>query len=133
MAMPAVATFIATLTATFAMMMATATATTSQMLNHVLNFLFCRLAILNHATGKVQDLAGKRVVRIYGHTVFLYLLHLCHKALVFIVHQCNDGALEDILMVEMAVNHKNPTIHFMYALRLILAECFSRLKGKIER
>ena len=118
-------------------MIATSAATTAasacHVLNQVLNLLLGSLAILNHATLEVQSLTSQRVVGINCYTVFLNLCYLSHKLVVFVVHQCDNGALKDILVVKMPVNCKYLAAHLMHALSYIFAKslCRSQLKVKV--
>ena len=68
------------------------------------------------------------MVGVNCHTVFLNLFHFGHKLVVLIVHERDDRPLEDILMVEVAVNHKYIALQFVNALGVIFTECLFWLK-----
>ena len=107
--MMAFAAFFLAIVAVAASMMVPAAA--CQMLDQVLDLLVgCSIAILNHGSYEVEYLACKRVVGVDRHTVFLDLLDFCHKLMVLIVHQGDNGVLEDILMVEMTVDGEYLTV-----------------------
>ena len=116
-----------------AMMMPTTTAATCQMLDKVLYLFFCGIAVLLDFSLEVEGLASQRVVGVNCHTVFLNLFHFGHKLVVLIVHERDDRPLEDILMVEVAVNHKYIALQFVNALGVICTECLIWLKDKVER
>ena len=93
-----------------------------QMLDQVLYLLVSGVTILNDRSCEIQGLACERVVGIDRDTVFFDLLDFCHELMVFIVHQGDNGTLEDILVVEMTVNRENITTQLMYALWLKLSK-----------
>lgn len=111
---------------------ATAAASASHVLDQVLNLLLGSLAVLNHAALEVQRLASQRVVGVNSHTILLNLSHLSHKLVVLIVHQGDDCTLEDILVVEVAVNGEYLATHLMHALSDILAKSLGRSQLKVE-
>ena len=110
----------------------TTAASTCHVLNQVLNLLFGSLAVLNHAALEVQSLACKRVVGVNSNTVFLYLGNLCHKLVVFIIHQCDNSSFKDILVIKMTVNGEYLAAHLVHTLGNILAKSFSRSQLEIE-
>ncbi len=141
MAVSAAAAFIvvvlmsATVTTAFAtvtVMMSATAAAACQVLDEMLYFLLGGLTVLNDCTREVQRLACQGMVGIDGHAVFLNLHDLGHKLVVVGVRQGDDGSLEDIVVVEMAVDGEHITGEFVYALRDIFAECLRRFKDEIE-
>lgn len=127
---------IATLMIVSATFMITSSAvvstTTCQMLDQVLNLFLSGFAVLNYLSSEVQQFACHRVVGIYCHTVFLNLHDLCHKLMILIVHQSNGGSLEDILVVEMSVDHENAAIQFVLTLWHVFAKGLAWLQGEIK-
>ena len=107
-------------------------ATTCQMLDQVLYLFLSSITVLYHASCEVQQLTCQRVVGIYGDTVFLDLHHLGHKLMVLIVHQGDGGSFEDILVVEVAIDHEYLTIQLMLTFWHIFAKGFSWRQGEIE-
>ena len=103
-----------------------------QMLDQVLHLFLCGIAILNHPASEVQAFTSQRVVGIYRHTVFLDLHHLGHKLMILIVHQGDGGSLEDILVVEMSVDHENAAIQFVLTLWHVFAKGLAWLQGEIK-
>lgn len=118
--MMAFAAFFLAIIAVAASMMVPAAA--CQMLDQVLDLLVGCIAILDHGTYEVEYLACKRVVGVDRHTIFLDLLDFCHKLMILIVHQGDNGVLEDILMVEMTVNHEYVAPQLVHALGLVISE-----------
>ena len=110
----------------------TTAASTCHMLNQVLNLLVGSLAVLNHLTLEVQGFACQWVVGINGNTVFLDLYHLSHELMVLVVHQGDNSALEDVVVIEMTVNGKYLAANLVNALSYILAECLSRSQLEIK-
>ena len=110
----------------------TTAASTCHMLNQVLNLLVGSLAVLNHLTLEVQGFASQWVVGINGNTVFLDLYHLSHELMVLVVHQGDNSALEDVVVIEMTVNGKYLAANLVNALSYILAECLSRSQLEIK-
>lgn len=119
-----------------ALVVATAATTTAasacHMLNQVLNLLVGSLAVLNHLTLEVQGLASQWVVGVNGNTVFLNLYHLGHELMVLVVHQSDNGTLEDVIVIEMTVNGKYLAANLVNTLSYILAECLSRSQLEIK-
>ena len=114
--MMAFAAFFLTVIAVAAPMMVSAA--TRQMLDQMLYLLVSGVTILNDCSCEVQGLASERVVGVDSDTVFLDLLDFGHELVVFIVHQGDNGTLEDILVVEMTINRENIATQLMYALGL---------------
>lgn len=114
------AAFFLAIVAVAASMMVPTTA--CQMLDQVLDLFVGSIAILNHGSYEVEYLACKRVVGVDSHTVFLDLLDFCHKLMVLIVHQGDNGVLEDILMVEMTVDHEYVAPQLVHTLGLIISK-----------
>ena len=127
-----VTTFMIVSTSLVIAFTAMVSATTCQMLDQVLYLFLSGITVLNHSSCEVQQLTCQRVVGIYGYTVFLDLHHLCHKLMILIVHQGDGGSLEDILVVEVAVDHEYLTIQLMLTFWHIFAKGFSRLQDEIE-
>ena len=117
--------------ATLVMMSAT-TAATRQVLNQVLYLLIGSLAVLEHLALKLQRFACQGVVRVNRHTVFLNLQHLRHEALVVLAHQGDNGALEDVLVVEMAVDREDIAAQLVLTLRDVFAKSLGGLEGEVE-
>ena len=110
--MMAFAAFFLAVVAVAASMMVSAAA--CQMLDQVLYFFISGIAILYDCSSEVQGLACERVVGVNGDTVFLDLLDFGHELVVFVVHQGNNSVFEDILVVEMTVDHENIAIQLVY-------------------
>ena len=107
-------------------------AATCQMLDQVLYLFISGVAILDDCSCEVQGLTCERVVSVDGDTVFLDLLDFGHELVVFIIHQGDNCALEDILVVEMTVDHENIATQFVYTLGLKISKSLRRLQDKIE-
>ena len=119
--MMAFAAFFLTVVAVAASMMVSAAA--SQMLDQVLYLLICGIAILDDCSSEVQGLTCERVVGVDGDTIFLDFLDFGHKLVIFVVHQGDNSALEDILVVEMTVDHENIATQLVYTIRLKISKC----------
>ena len=126
------ATVAAVLT-TVVPMMSAALTTASQHLDQMLYLFFRSHTVLLYLADKVQFLASQRVVRVDGDTVVLDFHNLGHKLVVFgIVHR-DDGSLEDMLVVELAVNAEDFTLQFVHTLRDIFPESLVGLQGEVKR
>ena len=112
--------------------MVTAVAAARHLLDECLHLLLCGLAVLNDGTGEVQHLSCQRVVGVDGHAVFLDLLHFCHEALVVRPHQCDDSTLEDVVVVEMAVDREDLASQLVHSLGIVGAEGLCRLESEVE-
>lgn len=100
----------------------TTAAATCHMLNQVLNLLVGSLAVLNHLTLKVQGFACQWVVGVDSNAVFLNLNNLGHELVILVVHQGDNGSLEDVIVVEMAVNGKYLAAYLVNTLDYVLAK-----------
>ena len=126
------ATVAAVLTTVVPMMSATLT-TACQHLDQMLYLFFRSHTVLLYLADKVQFLASQRVVRVDGDAVVLDLHDLRHKLMVFgIVHR-DDGPLEDMLVVELAVDAEDITLQFVHTLRDIFPESLVGLQGEVKR
>ena len=115
------ATVAAVLTTVVPMMSATLT-TACQHLDQMLYLFFRSHTVLLYLADKVQFLASQRVVRVDGDAVVLNLYDLRHKLMVFgIVHR-DDSSLEDMLVVELAVDAEDITLQFVDALGDIISK-----------
>ena len=113
--------------------MSTALTAACQHLDQMLYLFFRSLTVLLHLADEVQFLASQRVVRVDGDTVVLDLYDLGHKLMVFgIVHR-DDGSLEDMLVVELAVDAEDITLQLVDAFGDIFSESFIGLQGEIKR
>ena len=119
--MMAFAAFFLAVVAVAASMMVSASA--CQVLDQVLYLLISCIAILDDCSCEVQGLTCERVVSVDGDTVFLDLLDFGHELVVFIIHQGDNCALEDILVVEMTVDHENIATQLVYTIRLKISKC----------
>ena len=120
---------ITTLVATTLMVATTSAATAasaSHVLYKVLNLLLGGLAVLDDLTLEVESLAGQRVIGVDGYSVFLDLNDLGHELVIFIVHQSDNCALENIIVVEVAIYGEYLAANLMYTLGNILAESLCR-------
>ena len=126
------ATVAAVLTTVVSMMSATLT-TACQHLDQMLYLFFrCQTVLLNLAD-EVQFLASQRVVRVDRDAVVLNPHDLRHKLMVFgIVHR-DDGPLEDMLVVELAVDAEDITLQLVHTLRDIFPESLVGLQGEVKR
>ena len=112
---------VAAVLATVVSVMSAALTAACQHLDEFLDFLFRSLTVLDHLSFEVQGLASQREVGIDGDAVVLDLHDLRHKLMVFCIVQCDDGSLEDMLVVELAVDAKDVTLQLMHALRDIFS------------
>ena len=130
------ATFAATVATAFAavtMMMSTTAASACQMLDQVLYLLLSDLTVLNDCACEVQCLASQGVVGVEGDAIFLYFQDFGHETVVLIVHQGDDGTFVDIVVVEVAVDHKGLPAQFVDTLGVVCAESVCRFQGEVER
>ena len=125
-------TFSAAFAPAVAVMVTAAATAACQMFDQMLYLILSGFTVLNDRSGEVQRLACQRMVRVDGYTVFLDFLDLRHELVVFIVLKRDDSPLEDVLVVEVAVDCENIAAKLMYTRRLIFAESFGRLEFEIE-
>ena len=113
--------------------MPTALTAACQHLDQMLYLFFrCQTVLLNLAD-EVQFLASQRVVRVDRDAVVLNPHDLRHKLMVFgIVHR-DDGPLEDMLVVELAVDAEDITLQLVHTLRDIFPESLVGLQGEVKR
>ena len=115
---------IAAVVTTVVSMMSAALTAACQHLDQMLYLFFRCLTVLLHLSHEVQFLASQRVVGVDGDAVVLDFHYLSHKLMVFgIVHR-DDGSLEDMLVVELAVDAEDVTLQLVDALRDIIPESF---------
>ena len=113
--------------------MSTALTAACQHLDQMLYLFFRSLTVLLHLADEVQFLASQRVVRVDGDAVVLDLHDLSHKLMVFRIVHCDDGSLEDMLVVELAVDAEDITLQLVDAFGDIFSESFIGLQGEIKR
>ena len=119
---------VAALTTVVSVMSAALT-TACQHLDQMLYLFFRSHTVFFHLADEVQFLASQRVVRVDGDAVVLNLHDLRHKLMVFgIVHR-DDGSLEDMLVVELAVDAEDITLQFVHTFRDIFPESFTQRDG----
>lgn len=126
---------IATLVIATLVVAATSAATAasaSHVLDEVLNLLLGGLAVLDDLTLEVESLASQGVIGVDGYAVFLDLNNLGHELVVLIVHQSDDSTLENIIVVEVAIDGEHLAANLMYTLGNILAESLSRCELEIK-
>jgi hypothetical protein len=126
---------IATLVATTLVVATTSAATAasaSHVLDKMLDLLLGSLAVLDDLTLEVECLASQRVIGINGNAVFLDLNDLGHELVVLIVHQSDNGTLENIIVVEVAIYGEYLAANLMYTLGYILAESLCRSEFEIK-
>ena len=126
---------IATLVIATLVVAATSAATAASaghVLDKVLNLLLGSLAVLDDLTLEVESLTGQRMISVDGYAVFLDLNHLGHELVVLIVHQSDDCSLENIIVVEVAIDGEYLAANLMYALGNILAESLCRSEFEIK-
>ena len=114
-------------------MMSAALTAASQFHDEVLDFFFGCFSVLDHLSREVQGLASQRVVGVDRHAVVLDLHHLGHKLMVFGIVHGDDGSLEDMLLVELAVDGEDVTLQLVHPFRDIFAKGFVGLQGEIKR
>ena len=136
MAVPAasfvVATAIAAAFATVVSVMSAALTAACQHLDELLDFFFGSLPVLDHVSFEVQGFACQRVVGVDGHAVILDLHHLSHEVMAFGIIHRDDGTLEDMLVVELAVDGENITLQLVDAFGDIFPEGFGWLKDEVK-
>ncbi len=120
------------LATTFVATSATSTTFVAQMVQHVLNLFVCGIAVFQYHPRKLQCLSCQRMVGIDGHTIFLHLLHACHEAMLFLVHQRDYGTRKDVLVVEMVIDAEYFTLHLVDTLRHIVAKSLAGLEGEVK-
>ena len=126
---------IATIVATTLMVATTSAATAasaSHMLDEVLDLLLGGLAILDDLTLEVESLACQWVIGVDGYAVFLDLNDLGHELVILIIHQSDDCTLENIIVVEVAIDGEYLAANLMYTLGNILAESLCRCELEIK-
>ena len=125
------AAFAAVVTTALSMMSAALTAA-RQHLDELLDFFFGSFSFLDYLSLEVQGLACQWVVGVDGHAVILDLHYLGHKLMVFGIVHGDDGSLEDMLLVELAVDGEDITLQLMHSLRDIFPKGFIGLQGEIK-
>lgn len=123
---------IAAVLTTVVPMMSAALTAACQHLDKMLYLFFGSLTVLLHLSDKVQDLASQWVVGVDGNAVVFDFYDLGHKLMVFSIVHRDDGTLEDMLVVELAVNGEDITLQLVDALRDIFPKSFFGLQGKVE-
>ena len=118
---------IAAVLTTVVPMMSAALTAACQHLDKMLNLFFGSLTVLLHLSDKVQDLASQRVVGVDGDAVVFDFYDFGHKLMVFSIVHRDDGTLEDMFVVELAVNGEDITLQLVDALRDIISESFTGL------
>ena len=98
----------------------------------MLNFLFGSLAVFNNLTLEVQGFACQWVVGVNSNTIFFDLYHFSHELMILVVHQCDNGTFEDVIVVEMTVNGKYLAAYFVYTFSNVLAKSLGRSQFEIE-
>ena len=129
------AAFAAAIAATFATVstvMSAALTATSQLFDKLLDLFLGSLPVLNHVSFEVQGFPSQRVVGVDGHAVILDLHHLSHEVMAFGIIHRDDGTLEDMLVVELAVDGENITLQLVSTLWNILPEGFGWLKDEVK-
>ena len=109
-----------------------ATASASHVLYKVLNLLLGGLAVLDDLTLEVESLACQWVIGVDGYAVFLDLNDLGHELVILIIHQSDDCTLENIIVVEVAIDGEYLAANLMYTLGNILAESLCRSEFEIK-
>jgi hypothetical protein len=100
---------------------AVTTTATCQVLHHVV-YLFLRgIAVLQYGTLKIECLTCQRVVEVHLHLVLTDFHDATIETITLLVLQGNDGVLEDMLVVEMAVDAEHLTIEVQYQLVVVFA------------
>ena len=109
-----------------------AAALVAHLVQYVLNLLISGLTVLQHDASKLQCLPSQRMVGVDGHTVLLNLLYASHEAMLLLVHQRDDGARIDIVVVEVAVDGEHLALQLVHALLQIFAEGLGWRQGEVE-
>ena len=112
--------------------MVTAFAAACEVFDEVLYFFLCGFAVFDHGAHEVECFAGEGVVGIECDAIVFNLFHLGHKTVVVVVHECDDGAFEDMFAIEFAVDHEGFAAYFMNASGFVSAEGFFGLEGEVE-
>ena len=89
---------------------AAAASLATEEVDEVLYLLVCCLTFFEHASLEVEGLASQRVVEVHFHLVVGDGEHASVEMVSVFVLQGNDGALEDVLVVEMAVDLEDGTV-----------------------
>ena len=110
----------------------TAAALAAHVVYHVLNLLIGCLTVLKHRALEEKGAACQGVVGVNGNAVFLNIDDASHKALTFAVHQGDDSALEDVLVVKMSVYREDVAAHLVLAILLIFAKSVGWLECQLE-
>ena len=104
----------------------------AQVGQHFLNLLVGGIAILEHHTVELQRQSGQRVVGVYGDAIVFYLDDACHETLLLLIHEGDDGAGEDVVVVELVVDHEHFTLHLVYAFLVVFTESLCGSQGEVE-
>ena len=127
-----VTTAVATAVAVVAVVVAATAASACQVLDQVLYLILSGLTVLNHGSSEVQRLASQGMVGVEGDAIFLDFQDFGHETVVFVVHQGDDGAFIDVVVVEVAVDHECLPAQFVNALWVVCAKGVSWFQGEIE-
>ena len=100
---------------------AAAASLATEEVDEVLYLLVCCLTFFEHASLEVEGLASQRVVEVHFHLVVGDGEHASVEMVSVFVLQGNDGALEDVLVVEMAVDLEDGTVEVEHSRCLIVA------------
>lgn len=97
---------------------------------HALNFFCGGLACRHHFTAKVQGLAGKGMVEVYRHGVFLHLSHEALETVAVGIDEGQHGTGIYALFIETTVDAEHAFVEFHHVLLHVRA--VSLLYGKRE-
>ena len=107
--------------ATASTTVAVTTTATRQVLHHVI-YLFLRgFTVLQYGTLKIECLTCQRVVEVHLHLVLIDFHDATIETVSLLVLQRNNGILEDMLVVEVAVDAEHLTIEVEYQFVVIFA------------
>ena len=127
-----VTTAVATAFAVVAVVVSAAAASACQVLDEVLYLVVGGLTVLNHSACKIERLTSQGMVGVEGDAVFLNLQDFGHESVVFVVHQGDDGAFVDVVVVEVAVDHECLPAQFVNALWVVCSKGVCWFQSEIE-
>lgn len=104
----------------------------AEVVQHVLYLLVGGQTVFKYDACKLQRLSCQWMVGIDSHAVLLNLLHAGDEAMLFLVHQCDDGAGIDVVVVEVAVDGEHLALQLVHTFFLIFTEGVGGGQGEIE-
>ena len=76
------------------------------MLDECIHFIIGSWTVLNDFAREVQGLSCHRVVGVNGNAIGIYADDACHEAILFGIHERDDGTGIDVLGIKFAIDHE---------------------------